>query len=150
MSSIVLFFIFMVVWCGVKATFTDPGLVVDPIVWNRRTWLRSGCFGGGEEVLQTRRIVQLLCVGFQGNLFSRKCDCMKPARAHHCSKCGVCILKMDHHCPFLQSHSFTVDGSTTAWARETRSTSFCTSSMFISAKCLLFFWGAPTFTSGEV
>ena len=36
LSSIVLFFIFMVVWCGVKATFTDPGLVVDPIVSSRR------------------------------------------------------------------------------------------------------------------
>ena len=29
----------------------------------------------------------------------RKCECVKPPRAHHCSMCGVCTLKMDHHCP---------------------------------------------------
>ena len=26
------------------------------------------------------------------------CSRVKPPRAHHCSKCGKCILKMDHHC----------------------------------------------------
>ena len=62
-------------------------------------FLRPDCFRRGKEVLQAGRILQLLCVGFQADFFSRKCDCMKPARAHHCSKCGVCILKMDHHCP---------------------------------------------------
>lgn len=28
---------------------------------------------------------------------------MKPFRAHHCSKCNVCILKMDHHCQYAES-----------------------------------------------
>ena len=26
----------------------------------------------------------------------------KPPRAHHCSLCGTCTLKMDHHCFVLQ------------------------------------------------
>ncbi|KAI0252131.1 DHHC palmitoyltransferase-domain-containing protein [Lactifluus subvellereus] len=31
----------------------------------------------------------------------RICWKPKPERAHHCSQCGRCVLKMDHHCPWL-------------------------------------------------
>eukprot|EP00979_Chaetoceros_neogracilis_P014927 scaffold5062_cov227-Chaetoceros_neogracile.AAC.3 len=30
----------------------------------------------------------------------RRCQSYKPDRAHHCSICKRCILKMDHHCPW--------------------------------------------------
>lgn len=33
--------------------------------------------------------------------FCKKCRCVKPDRSHHCSSCGRCVLKMDHHCPWL-------------------------------------------------
>ncbi|CAH2323022.1 palmitoyltransferase ZDHHC16 isoform X1 [Pelobates cultripes] len=33
----------------------------------------------------------------------RKCIAPKPARTHHCSICSRCILKMDHHCPWLNN-----------------------------------------------
>ncbi|KMQ92419.1 palmitoyltransferase zdhhc2 [Lasius niger] len=32
--------------------------------------------------------------------FCEKCQLIKPDRAHHCSVCGTCVLKMDHHCPW--------------------------------------------------
>ncbi|MEE6486168.1 hypothetical protein FKM82_014532 [Ascaphus truei] len=33
----------------------------------------------------------------------RKCIAPKPARTHHCSICSRCVLKMDHHCPWLNN-----------------------------------------------
>eukprot|EP00042_Codosiga_hollandica_P032324 m.205378 g.205378 ORF g.205378 m.205378 type:complete len:217 (-) comp53876_c0_seq48:2247-2897(-) len=33
--------------------------------------------------------------------FCKKCCLVKPERAHHCSTCQKCVLKLDHHCPWL-------------------------------------------------
>ncbi|GET91763.1 palmitoyl acyltransferase 2, putative [Leishmania tarentolae] len=33
--------------------------------------------------------------------FCPMCATYKPPRAHHCSRCNCCILKYDHHCPWL-------------------------------------------------
>ncbi|KAJ7161116.1 DHHC palmitoyltransferase-domain-containing protein [Mycena filopes] len=30
-----------------------------------------------------------------------RCSIVKPYRAHHCRICGTCILKFDHHCPWI-------------------------------------------------
>ena len=32
-----------------------------------------------------------------------RCGRVKPPRAHHCSSCETCVLKMDHHCPWMGS-----------------------------------------------
>jgi len=38
-----------------------------------------------------------------GPRFCVKCLCIKPDRAHHCSVCKRCVLKFDHHCPYVNT-----------------------------------------------
>ena len=35
------------------------------------------------------------------SLFCRRCTNPRPERAHHCKICRKCVLKMDHHCPWI-------------------------------------------------
>lgn len=32
---------------------------------------------------------------------NKSCDLYKPDRTHHCKFCKMCVLRMDHHCPYL-------------------------------------------------
>ncbi|SAM02577.1 hypothetical protein [Absidia glauca] len=41
--------------------------------------------------------------GETGPRYCRSCDAYKPPRAHHCRVCRRCILKMDHHCPWINN-----------------------------------------------
>ena len=38
-----------------------------------------------------------------GRRFCRRCNAYKPKRAHHCSICKRCVVKMDHHCPWVNN-----------------------------------------------
>ncbi|CAB0033897.1 unnamed protein product [Trichogramma brassicae] len=35
--------------------------------------------------------------------FCEYCKIIKPDRCHHCSVCSQCVLKMDHHCPWVNN-----------------------------------------------
>ncbi|XP_045146171.1 palmitoyltransferase ZDHHC15 isoform X2 [Echinops telfairi] len=35
--------------------------------------------------------------------FCERCHLIKPDRCHHCSVCAMCVLKMDHHCPWVNN-----------------------------------------------
>ncbi|KAJ7422315.1 Palmitoyltransferase ZDHHC15 [Willisornis vidua] len=39
----------------------------------------------------------------KGIRFCDRCQLIKPDRCHHCSVCAMCVLKMDHHCPWVNN-----------------------------------------------
>lgn len=42
------------------------------------------------------------CRTYSGGFrYCEKCNLIKPDRCHHCSICGCCVLRMDHHCPWI-------------------------------------------------
>jgi hypothetical protein len=45
----------------------------------------------------------MLASGGDAKSRCNKCMLLKPARAHHCSICKRCVLKMDHHCPWVDN-----------------------------------------------
>lgn len=44
------------------------------------------------------------CRTYSGGIrYCEKCNLIKPDRCHHCSICGMCVLRMDHHCPWINN-----------------------------------------------
>ncbi|KAJ2662808.1 palmitoyltransferase for Vac8p [Coemansia sp. RSA 1200] len=57
-----------------------------------------------EEQMRRSEFMYAITVKDNGEpRYCLKCNLPKPDRAHHCSVCGVCVLKMDHHCPWINN-----------------------------------------------
>ncbi|KMP09122.1 palmitoyltransferase pfa3 [Coccidioides immitis RMSCC 2394] len=81
------------------AVFTDPGSPV-----NARSSNRLGRHEYTHLPTTENLPYSALTVSSSGGKrYCKKCQCPKPDRAHHCSTCKRCVLKMDHHCPWLST-----------------------------------------------
>jgi len=85
-----------------KVVFTDPGHVPDgfPEVFesNPNAHIDLDIESGGSFVGLTSETNKH---GERRNC--DKCAKVKPDRCHHCRNCNRCILKMDHHCPWVNN-----------------------------------------------
>ncbi|KAI1391402.1 palmitoyltransferase PFA3 [Hypoxylon trugodes] len=89
-SSIVGVLLYLMLnWCYTTAVFTNPGSTTN---------------SSGYSSLPTVNPPHATSFTVKSNgelRFCKKCQARKPDRAHHCSTCRRCVLKMDHHCPWL-------------------------------------------------
>ncbi|TAQ90100.1 hypothetical protein B7494_g1539 [Chlorociboria aeruginascens] len=79
-------------WSYYKTCSVDPG----PKGWVEKI----GAKKGKEKVTLSETEEGKLQRGIK---WCKKCDAVKPPRAHHCRQCGRCIPKMDHHCPWTSN-----------------------------------------------
>jgi len=79
----------LVLICAYKAVTIDAGKIPQSFT------LKSD----GQGIEQKLNTVEMSSSGKQR--ICKFCNTMKPDRAHHCSRCGRCVLKMDHHCKWL-------------------------------------------------
>ncbi|KAL5119563.1 palmitoyltransferase for Vac8p [Pleosporales sp. CAS-2024a] len=92
-SALGIVFYLLLNWSYTTAVFTDPG---SPLSLNN-----------GYAHLPAQEGAAMQYTSFTvkasdgGVRFCNKCQSKKPDRAHHCSTCRRCVLKMDHHCPWL-------------------------------------------------
>lgn len=102
------YLIAMTLWSYYQTIFTPPGSVP------REFWLtiqeleaisnepaEEGRRAKYEAIVHSRRLPVYARTYTGGFRTCEKCNLIKPDRAHHCSVCDACILKMDHHCPWL-------------------------------------------------
>ncbi|ELT91032.1 hypothetical protein CAPTEDRAFT_220171 [Capitella teleta] len=113
--------LFIFCWAYWKTIFTETGTVPKEVRLTRCVSYRtiSQCFsfiylGVNWSSLKMTKMKKVrknfwrvLLVDYPFSVqpvrYCEKCKCIKPDRAHHCSVCGKCNLKMDHHCPWVNN-----------------------------------------------
>lgn len=84
--------------CYTVAAFTDPGSPLRQHPTDKCGYSSLPTVEPSNE----QAPIQSITVSSTGNpRYCKKCQTPKPDRTHHCSTCRRCVLKMDHHCPWL-------------------------------------------------
>lgn len=91
----------MMLICFLRAMFTDPGSVPDTPEWRADEAMEGDLRrpGHGESDRPPPPVRE--CKQSGEPRFCKWCDMLKPDRCHHCRICRSCILRMDHHCPWI-------------------------------------------------
>jgi DHHC palmitoyltransferase len=100
-----LFVSFMAIASHFYAMTTDPGAVppdAKPLSLHGGTDDDSAETGLSVRPQEMQSLMDPLPTPPGVKRLCRRCKTFKPQRAHHCSVCQRCIIKMDHHCPYVR------------------------------------------------
>jgi len=85
----------MLVICYVRSILEHPGEIPD----NDPLWQYTGDGRSDAYQLASMNLQEMKKSGDRRHC--KWCGKYKPDRCHHCRVCRTCILKMDHHCPWI-------------------------------------------------
>lgn len=88
--NVILFIVCLFGWA--RASFCDPGTIPHRSNFIHRLLFVSPC---------QEKWLQVNGAELFNMKFCRTCEIYRPPRAVHCVMCDTCIVRMDHHCPWL-------------------------------------------------
>jgi hypothetical protein len=101
----------------IRSTFSDPGHIPQTDIWRsgrfhiskhdeeRLAAILSDRTLTPEQLYEQKAFIQSMPVVERKKnaelRMCKECQMYKPDRTHHCKICGECVLRMDHHCPWV-------------------------------------------------
>jgi len=93
----------MFLWSYLMAIFSNPGRPPESFYLTEEEHTAMRASDRGRSVLDSisARVTVHERTAAGNMRYCDQCKCIKPDRGHHCSMCMQCVLKMDHHCPWV-------------------------------------------------
>jgi len=92
---------FLLVTCYIRAMLMHPGTIPDKSDDPDWEFIPRDARGGLQASLEDMMIPLKETKRSGDRRHCKWCAKYKPDRCHHCRICRTCILKMDHHCPWI-------------------------------------------------